>query len=223
MVAEDYKVQSGSTPNVSDTNLTDEEKLELEKKRTNQQTATRNKLLTDSISGNKTDLEEEYQRIKQEKSSLLSAFNKLHQKVEVDLHPDYTHTLQVRAKNGYEKLGMLNVWNGSKKIYRTFQTAYTNLRTTGSLGGVNIGTSTTDTNQLTNYVSNKLPIYGKQSQVDSENYTVSVQKFQESNNDVRIADRTLSDAIDSERGLVDGMKIKDNQLRNISIAQGYLA
>ena len=226
MTPKDFKVSAGATTNVSDTNLSEEDKAKLEQTRLEQQTSATNKLLSDSISGNnKAELEKQYQALKQQKSYLKSTFNSLHEQVETVLHPNYTASLQARAKKGWAKLGQFNIWQNSKQLFTKFQTAGINLRQTGSLGGIDIGTKDYDNSpsRLQSYVTDKENTYSKQYQVNSENYDVAVQEFQTADNNSHVADRTLTDAIDSERGLVADMRLADEQMRNISIQQGYLA
>lgn len=226
MTPKDFKVSAGATTNVSDTSLSEDDKAKLEQTRLEQQTAATNKLLSDSISGNnKAELEKQYQALKQQKSYLKSTFNSLHEQVETVLHPNYTASLQARAKKGWAKLGQFNIWQNSKQLFTKFQTAGINLRQTGSLGGIDIGTKDYDNSpsRLQSYVTDKENTYSKQYQVNSENYDVAVQEFQTADNNSHVADRTLTDAIDSERGLVADMRLVDEQMRNISIQQGYLA
>lgn len=226
MTPKDLKVSTGHTANVNDASLSEEDKAKLEQTRLEQQVSTRNQALTDSISGNKKEeLEEKYQARKQKKSYLKSTFNSLHEQVETVLHPNYTASLQARAKKGWAKLGQFNIWQNSKQLFTKFQTAGINLRQTGSLGGIDIGTKDYDNSpsRLQSYVADKENIYNKQYQLNSENYDEAVQKFQTADNNSHVADRTLTDAIDKERGLVADMRLVDEQMRNISIQQGYLA
>ena len=226
MTPKDFKVSRDATANANGINLSEEDKAKLEQTRLEQQTSATNKLLSDSISGNnKAELEEQYQALKQQKSYLKSTFNSLHEQVETVLHPNYTASLQARAKAGWAKLGQFNIWQNSKQLFTKFQTADINLRQTGSLGGIDIGTKDYDNspNRLQSYVADKKDTYNKQYQVNSENYDVAVQKFQTADNKSHATDRTLTDAIDAERGLVADMRLVDEQMRNISIQQGYLA
>ena len=226
MTPKDLKVSTGHTANVNDASLSEEDKAKLEQTRLEQQTTAKNKLLTDSISGNnKAELEEQYQALKQQKSYLKSTFNSLHEQVETVLHPNYTASLQARAKKGWAKLGQFNIWQNSKQLFTKFQTAGINLRQTGSLGGIDIGTNDYDNSpsRLQSYVADKENTYSKQYLVNSENYDEAVQEFQTADNHSHFADRTLTDAIDKEQGLVDDMRRTDAQMRNISIQQGYLA
>ena len=181
--------------------------------------------MTDSISGNKKEeLEEQYQAIKQQKSGILSEFNSLHEYVGV-LHKNYTKSLYDRANAGWAKLGQLKYLLESQKHAGKFDEADKNLKQTGSLGGIDIGTKDYDNspNRLQSYVADKKDTYNKQYQVNFEKYTETVQKFQTADNNSHAADRTLTDAIESERGLVADMRLVDEQMRNISIQQGYLA
>ncbi len=226
MTPKDLKVSTGHTANVNDASLSEEDKAKLEQTRLEQQTTATNKLLSDSISGNnKAELEEQYQALKQQKSYLKSTFNSLHEQVETVLHPNYTDFLRLRANAGWKKLGQFNIWQNSKQLFTKFQTAGINLRQTGSLGGIDIGTKDYDNSpsRLQSYVADKENTYSKQYQVNSENYDEAVQEFQLADNNTHIADRTLTDAIDKERGLVADMRLVDAQMRNISIQQGYLA
>ena len=226
MTPKDFKVSTGHTAKVNDASLSEEDKAKLEQTRLEQQVSTRNQALTDSISGNKKEeLEEQYQAIKQQKSYLKSDFNSLHEYVGTVLHPNYTDSLRLRAKAGWKKLGQFNIWQNSKQLFTKFQTAGINLRQTGSLGGIDIGTKDYDNspNRLQSYVADKENTYSKQYQVNSENYDEAVQEFQTADNNSHVADRTLTDAIESERGLVADMRLVDGQMRNISIQQGYLA
>lgn len=226
MAPEDLKVSRDITVNVNGASLSEEDKAKLEQTRLDQQVSTRNQALTDSISGNKKEeLEEKYQARKRQKSGILSDFNSLHNYVETVLHPNYTDSLRLRAKAGWKKLGQFNIWQNSKQLFTKFQTAGINLRQTGSLGGIDIGTKDYDNSpsRLQSYVADKENTYSKQYQVNSENYDVAVQEFQTADNNSHVADRTLTDAIDSERGLVADMRLADEQMRNISIQQGYLA
>ena len=219
MTPKDFKVSRDATANANGINLSEEDKAKLEQTRLEQQTSATNKLLSDSISGNnKAELEEQYQALKLQKSGILSDFNSLHEHVETVLHPNYTASLQARAKAGWAKLGQFNIWQNSKQLFTKFQTAGINLRQTGSLGGIDIGTKDYDNspNRLQSYVADKENTYSK-------NYDVAVQEFQTADNNSHVADRTLTDAIDSERGLVADMRLVDEQMRNISIQQGYLA
>ena len=226
MTSKDIKPSIYATANVNDASLSEEDKANLEQTRLEQQVSTRNQALTDSISGNKKEeLEEKYQARKQQKSYLKSIFNSLHEQVETVLHPNYTDSLRLRAKAGWKKLGQFNIWQNSKQLFTKFQTAGINLRQTGSLGGIDIGTKDYDNSpsRLQSYVADKENIYNKQYQLNSENYDEAVQKFQTADNNSHVADRTLTDAIDKERGLVADMRLVDEQMRNISIQQGYLA
>lgn len=226
MTPKDFKVSTDATVNANGINLSEEDKKRLEQTRLEQQVSTRNQALTDSISGNKKEeLEEKYQARKQQKSYLKSTFNSLHEQVETVLHPNYTASLQARAKKGWAKLGQFNIWQNSKQLFTKFQTAGINLRQTGSLGGIDIGTKDYDNSpsRLQSYVAYKENTYNKQYQLNSENYDEAVQEFQTADNNSHIADRTLTDAIESERGLVADMRLADEQMRNISIQQGYLA
>ncbi len=227
MAPKDLKVSKDITVNVNDAGLSEEDKAKLEQTRLEQQVSTRNQALTDSISGNnKAELEKQYQELKYIKSGLQLDFNGLHEHVETVLHPNYTASLQARAKAGWAKLGQFNVWQNSKQLFTKFQTAGINLRQTGSLGGIDIGITDYDKKspqRLQSYVADKENIYNKQYQLNSENYDEAVQKFQTADNNSHVADRTLTDAIDKERGLVADMRLVDEQMRNISIQQGYLA
>ena len=227
MTLKDLKVSTGHTANVNDASLSEEDKAKLEQTRLEQQVSTRNQALTDSISGNKKEeLEEKYQAIKQQKSYLKSDFNSLHEHVETVLHPNYTASLQARAKKGWAKLGQFNIWQNSKQLFTKFQTAGINLRQTGSLGGsIDIGTKDYDNspNRLQCYVADKKDTYNKQYQVNSEKYTETVQNFQIADKKSHATDNDLDYAIKSERGLVADMRLVDAQMRNISIQQGYLA
>ena len=226
MTPKDLKVSTGHTANVNDASLSEEDKANLEQTRLEQQVSTRNQALTDSISGNKKEeLKEKYQARKQQKSYLKSIFNSLHEQVETVLHPNYTASLQARAKKGWKKLGQFNIWQNSKQLFTKFQTAGINLRQTGSLGGIDIGTKDYDNspNRLQSYVADKENIYNKQYQLNSENYDKAVQEFQTAGNKSNDADRILTGAIDKEQDLVADMRLVDGQMRNISIQQGYLA
>lgn len=226
MTPKDFKVSTDATVNANGINLSEEDKKRLEQTRLEQQTTAKNKLLTDSISGNnKAELEEQYQALKLQKSGILSEFNSLHNYVGTVLHPNYTDSLRLRANAGWAKLGQFNIWQNSKQLFTKFQTAGINLRQTGSLGGIDIGTKDYDNspNRLQSYVADKENIYNKQYQLNSENYDEAVQKFQTADNNSHVADRTLTDAIESERVLVADMRLADEQMRNISIQQGYLA
>lgn len=226
MTPKDFKVSTDATANANGINLSEEDKKRLEQTRLEQQVSTRNQALTDSISGNnKAELKEQDQYLKDIKSGILSEFNSLHNYVETVLHPNYTASLQARAKKGWAKLGQFNIWQNSKQLFTKFQTAGINLRQTGSLGGIDIGTKDYDNSpsRLQSYVADKENTYSKQYQVNSENYDEAAQEFQLADNNTHIADRTLTDAIDKERGLVDVMRDLDKQRCNISIQQGYLA
>lgn len=226
MAPKDLKVSTGHTANVNDASLSEEDKAKLEQTRLEQLISTRNQVLTVSISGNnKAGLEEQYQALKLQKSGILSEFNIFHNYVGTVLHSNYTASLQARAKAGWAKLGQFNVWQNSKQLFTKFQTAGINLRQTGSLGGIDIGTKDYDNSpeRLKSYVANKETTYEKQYQVDSENYDEAVQKFRLADNNTLIADRTLTDAIDKEQDLVADMRRTDERMRNISIQQGYLA
>ena len=216
MTSKDIKPSIYATANVNDASLSEEDKANKLKR----QTSATNKFLTAYFSGNnKEKLEELYLYLKLQKSGILSDFNSLHNYVETVLHPNYTASLQARAKKGWAKLGQFNVWQNSKQLFTKFQTAGINLRQTGSLGGIDIGTKDYDNSpeRLKSYVANKETTYEKQYQVDSENYDEAVKKFRLADNNTLIADRTLTDAIDKERGLVADMRLVDEQMRNISI------
>ena len=226
MTPKDLKVSTGHTANVNDANLSEEDKANLEQTRLEQQVSTRNQALTDSISGNKKEeLEEKYQALKQQKSYLKSTFNSFHEQVETVLHPNYTASLQARAKAGWKKLGQFNICQNSKQLFTKFQTAGINLRQTGSLGGIDIGTKDYDNspNRLQSYVADKEYVCNKQYQENSEKYDEAVQEFQIADKKSHVADRILTDAIGKEQGWVDEMGYLDYQMRNISIQQGYLA
>ena len=98
-------------------------------------------------------------------------------------------------------------------------------QSTNDLHFFDIGTKDYDNSpsRLQSYVADKENTYSKQYQVNSENYDEAVQEFQTTDNNSHVADRTLTDAIESERGLVADMRLADEQMRNISIQQGYLA
>lgn len=226
MTPKDFKVSTDATANANGINLSEEDKKRLEQTRLEQQVSTRNQALTDSISGNKKEeLEEKYQAIKQQKSGILSEFNSLHNYVETVLHPNYTASLQARAKKGWAKLGQFNIWQNSKQLFTKFQTAGINLRQTGSLGGIDIGTKDYDNSpsRLQSYVADKENTYNKQYQLNSENYDKALQEFQTADNNSHVVDRILTGAIDKEQDLVADMRRTDEQMRNISIQQGYLA
>lgn len=226
MAPKDLKVSRDITVNVNDASLSEEDKAKLEQTRLEQQTSAKNKLLTDSISGNnKAELEEQYQALKLQKSGILSKFNSLHNYVGTVLHPNYTESLQDRAKAGWAKLGQFNIWQNSKQLFTKFQTADINLRQTGSLGGIDIGIKDYDNspNRLQSYVADKKDTYNKQYQENSEKYDEAVLNFQIADKKSNAADRDLSDAIESERGLVADMGDLDIRMRNNSIQQGYLA
>ena len=215
MTLKDLKVSTGPTANVNGASLSEEDKA-------NRQTSATNEFLTAYFSGNnKEKLEELYLYLKLQKSGILSDFNSLHNYVETVLHPNYTASLQARAKKGWAKLGQFNIWQNSKQLFTKFQTAGINLRQTGSLGGIDIGTKDYDNSpsRLQSYVADKENTYSKQYQVNSENYDVAVQEFQTADNKSHAADRILTDAIDAERGKVAKMGDLDIQMRNI----GYLA
>ena len=226
MAPKDLKVSTGHTVNVNDASLSEEDKAKLEQTRLEQQVSTRNQALTDSISGNnKAKLKKQYQELKDIKSGILSEFNSSHNYIGTVLHPNYTESLQYRAEVGWAKLRQFNIWEISKQLFTKFQTADINLRQTGSLGGIDIGTKDYDNspNRLQSYVADKKYTYNNQYQENSEKYDEAVQKFQTADNSSHSADRTLTDAIDKERGLVADMRLVDEQMRNISIQQGYLA
>lgn len=226
MTPKDFKVSTGHTAKVNDASLSEEDKAKLEQTRLEQQVSTRNQALTDSISGNKKEeLEEKYQAIKQQKSYLKSDFNSLHEYVGTVLHPNYTDSLRLRAKAGWKKLGQFNIWQNSKQLFTKFQIAGINLRQTGSLGGIDIGTKDYDNSpsRLQSYVADKENTYNKQYQLNSENYDKALQEFQAAYNNSHVADIILTGAIDKEQDLVADMRRTDEQMRNISIQQGYLA
>ena len=226
MAPKDLKVSTGHTANVNDASLSEEDKAKLEQTRLEQQTTATNRFLTAYFSGNnKEKLEEQYQALKLQKSGILSEFNSLHNYVGTVLHPNYTESLQARAKAGWTKLGQLKYLLESQKHAGIFDKADINLRQTGSLGGIDIGTKDYDNspNRLQSYVADKKDTYNKQYQVNFEKYTEAVQNFQIADNKSHAADRTLTDAIDKERGWVADMRLVDEQMRNISIQQGYLA
>ena len=206
MTSKDIKPSIYATANVNDASLSEEDKANKLKR----QTSATNKFLTAYFSGNnKEKLEELYLYLKLQKSGILSDFNSLHNYVETVLHPNYTASLQARAKKGWAKLGQFNIWQNSKQLFTKFQTAGINLRQTGSLGGIDIGTKDYDNspNRLQSYVADKENIYNKQYQLNSENYDEAVQEFQTADNNSHVADRTLTDAIESERVLVADMRL----------------
>lgn len=221
MVADGQKVDLNlSSSEIA--SLSPEERQKFEELRNAQISANRDKALRESIGNN--DLQAEYTRVKGEKAVLQSTFNELHSEVQGTLHPNYTQALRTRAKMGYAKLDKGNVFEESKKMLTKFQSAYKNLTTTGSLGGINIGvTNITDSERLTSYVSGQQNVYYKQNMSDSENYALAVDEFRNADLAANDADRTLTDAIDAERGYVTDMRVKDEQMRSISISQGYLA
>lgn len=226
MTPKDFKVSTGHTANVNDASLSEEDKAKLEQTRLERQTTATNKFLTAYFSGNnKEKLEELYLYLKLQKSGILSEFNSLHNYVGTVLHPNYTASLQARAKAGWAKLGQFNIWQNSKQLFTKFQTAGINLRQTGSLGGIDIGTKDYDNspNRLQSYVADKEYVCNKQYQENSEKYTETVQEFQIADKKSHVADRILTDAIGKEQGWVDEMGYLDYQMRNISIQQGYLA
>lgn len=220
MTPKDFKVSTGHTANVNDASLSEEDKKLLEQTRLKQLVYNTNQALTDSISGNKKEeFEKKYKVIKQQKSDLNLVFNILHKKVETVWHPNYTASLQARAKAGWAKLRQLDNLQSSKQLFTNFYTADNNLRQTGSLGGIDIGTKDYDNSpqRLQSYVADKEKIYNKQYQLNSENYDEAVQEFQTKDKNSHVADRTLTDAIDKERGLVADMRLADEQMRNIFI------
>ena len=226
MTSEDIKPSIYATANVNDASLSEEDKANLEQTRLERQTTATNKFLTAYFSGNnKEKLEELYLYLKLQKSGILSEFNSLHNYVGTVLHPNYTASLQARAKAGWKKLGQFNIWQNSKQLFTKFQTAGINLRQTGSLGGIDIGTKDYDNSpsRLQSYVADKENTYNKQYQLNSENYDKALQEFQTAGNKSNAADRILTGAIDKEQDLVADMRLVDEQMRNISIQQGYLA
>lgn len=226
MTPKDLKVSTGHTANVNDASLSEEDKAKLEQTRLEQQTTAKNKLLTDSISGNnKAELEEQDKKLKDIKLGILSEFNSLHNYIGTVLDPNYTKSLQYRAEVGWAKLRQFNIWQNSKQLFTKFQTAGINLRQTGSLGGIDIGTKDYDNSpsRLQSYVADKEYVCNKQYQENSEKYTETVQEFQIADKKSHVADRILTDAIAKGRGLVADMRLVDEHRRNISIQQGYLA
>lgn len=226
MTPKDLKVSTGHTANVNDASLSEEDKAKLEQTRLEQQTTAKNKLLTDSISGNnKAELEEQDKKLKDIKLGILSEFNSLHNYIGTVLDPNYTTSLQYRAEVGWAKLRQFNIWQNSKQLFTKFQTAGINLRQTGSLGGIDIGTKDYDNSpsRLQSYVADKEYVCNKQYQENSEKYTETVQEFQIADKKSHVADRILTDAIAKGRGLVADMRLVDEHRRNISIQQGYLA
>lgn len=226
MTPKDLKVSTGHTAKVNDASLSEEDKAKLEQTRLEQQTTAKNKLLTDSISGNnKAELEEQDKKLKDIKLGILSEFNSLHNYIGTVLDPNYTKSLQYRAETGWAKLRQFNIWQNSKQLFTKFQTAGINLRQTGSLGGIDIGTKDYDNspNRLQSYVADKEYVCNKQYQENSEKYTETVQEFQIADKKSHVADRILTDAIDKGRSLVADMRLVDEHRRNISIQQGYLA
>lgn len=224
MAGEEFKISnSATTTDVSQ--LSDEEKKKIEQERIANETAARNKVLSDAISGgkNEVDLEAQYAQIKAKKAVVKAEFNQLHSQVQ-DKHAEYTSALQTRAKAGWKKLGLFDVYSNSKKMLNTFQTAYTNLTTYGDLKGVNIGTTgINDPKRLTSYVSNQEFSYNKENKTHLTNYEAAQQEFAVANNHTNQVDRELTAGIDGERGLVDDMRFLDKQLQNNIIAQNYLA
>ena len=227
MVADGQKVEYPHLSQTEISSLSPEEKRALEQKRRSAETELRNQRLTDSISGssgNYEKLQAEYNRVKAEKGQLQAGFNELHAGILSDLHPNYYNALENRRKAGFAKLNKQGIFDTSKAMFNKYTAASENLRRTGDLGGINIGTtSITNPERLTSYVSGQQDFYSKQYRTDSENYELAVTDFNNANRATSEADRALTDAIDKERGLVADMRLKDEQMRNISIAQGYLA
>lgn len=226
MVADGQKVEYPHLSQSEIASLSPEQKQSLEQQRRSEETASRNQLLTDSISGsgNYEELQAEYNRVKAEKGQLQAGFNELHASILSDLHPNYSQALTNRRKAGFAKLNKQGIFDASKAMFNKYTAASENLRRTGDLGGINIGTtSITNPERLTSYVSGQQDFYSKQYRTDSENYELAVTDFNNANRATSESDRALSDAIDKERGLVADMRLKDEKMRNISIAQGYLA
>lgn len=206
--------------------LSSEEKQALEQQRSAKETASRNQLLTDSISGNRNyeEFQAEYNRVKAEKWQLQFDFNDLHAGILSDLHPNYSQALTNRRKAGFAKLNKRDLFDATKAMFNKYTAASDNLRRTGDLGGINIGTtSITNPERLTSYVSGQQDFYSKQYRTDSENYELAVTDFNNANRVTVEADQALGKAIAEEGGFVDAMRHADERMRNISIAQGYLA
>ena len=109
-------------PHLSQTeiaSLSPEQKQALEEKRRSEETALRNQLLTDSISGsgNYEELQAEYNRVKAEKGQLQAGFNELHASILSDLHPNYSQALTNRRKAGFAKYYRANSW---KNLFLSF-------------------------------------------------------------------------------------------------------
>ena len=229
MAGEETKVSSITSSNQVDTTLlSDEEKQKLEARRSAQTNATRDQLLTDSISGNnkemkKAELEAQYQKIRAEKSNLQAMFNTVHADYVQPKHSEYVQALTNRAKKGWAKLAKSDIWNASKQMYEKFTLAGKNLSTTGTLGNVKLDTNLTDRERLTSYVSNQEFIYGKQTKVDLANYELAQEEFHQADENTNLVDGELTFGIGYERDLVGAMRNKDQQLRNNIIAQNYLA
>ncbi len=225
-MADGQKVEYPHLSQTEIASLSPEQKQALEQQRRSAETALRNQLLTNSISGsgNYEELQTEYNRVKTEKGQLQAGFNELHAGILSDLHPNYSQALTNRRKAGFTKLKKRERVVASKDWFNKYALASDNLRRTGDLGGINIGTTNiTNPERLTSYVSGQQDFYSKQYRTDSENYELAVTDFNNANRATGEADRALTDAIDKERGLVADMRLKDEQMRNISIAQGYLA
>ena len=226
MVADGQKVEYPHLSQSEIVSLSPEQKQALEEQRRSEEIASRNRLLTDSISGNLKyeELQAEYNRVKAEKGQLQAGFNELHAGILSDLHPSYSQALTNRRKAGFAKLDKQGVFDTSKAMLNKYTAASDNLRRTGDLGGIDIDTTNiTNPERLTSYVSGQQDFYSKQYRTDSENYELAVTDYNNANRATVKADRALTDAIDKERGLVADMRLKDEQMHNISIAQGYLA
>ena len=164
MTPKDFKVSTDATANANGINLSEEDKKRLEQTRLEQQVSTRNQTLTNSISGNNKDnLKKQYQNLKDIKSGILSDFNSLHNYVGTVLHPNYTDSLRLRANAGWAKLGQLKYLLESQIHAGKFDEADKNLKQTGSLGGIDIGTKDYDNspNRLQSYVADKKDTYNK--------------------------------------------------------------
>lgn len=222
MSGEEIKVPLSGTAS-SDTSLSEEDKKRLEQERSDKAVAARNKALTDSISGNsseKTDLQAQYSSVKAQKGMLQAEFNNLHNTVTGEYHPDYSQKLQTRAKKGWRKLSLKDVFTNSGNILTGIQTALK----TGDFGSLNfLPAGMTDKGKITTYLSGKEFDYNKQNMVDAQNYEAAAEEFRAADEATDVSDRVLTDAIDAERSLVDEMRVKDAQMRSITIAQGYLA
>ena len=211
-----FDVNKYLSPNSDISTLTPEQQQLVLEKRATIITTRNNKLLTDSISGN---LEEQYTQLKNKKSALQAKFDLLHTETVLPFQSQYSQALDTRVKSGFNQRYKKDIFSASENMLAKYETAYNNLTTNGNLGNISIGLpDTSNTESVTNYVSNQRDAFAKQNQIDLANYELAQEEYNTANFNVHEIDGGLTAGIDGERGLVAEMRFVDEQMR-FNVAQ----